>query len=138
MAFYCSSKHPLMSIVFMYISPLEHSCKDFTCNSNGFCIHPDLLCDGINHCSDNSDESVHNLCQSGFNEMFMIIQIFHYSDYIKFASIVIEFCLIVSKLSRRRQQCDIWCGCDLVCANSRWLSAYPERHHCWHLDLCLS
>lgn len=44
----------------------EHTCKDFTCGSNGFCIHPDLLCDGINHCSDNSDESVHNLCQSKY------------------------------------------------------------------------
>ncbi|KAH8322680.1 hypothetical protein KR059_002975 [Drosophila kikkawai] len=42
----------------------EHTCKDFTCATREFCIHPDLLCDGVNHCGDNSDESVQNLCQS--------------------------------------------------------------------------
>lgn len=42
----------------------EHTCKDFTCATREFCINPDLLCDGVNHCGDNSDESVQNLCQS--------------------------------------------------------------------------
>lgn len=50
----------------LFILFTEHTCKDFTCVSNGFCINPDLLCDGINHCSDNSDESVQNLCQSKY------------------------------------------------------------------------
>ncbi|XP_036327613.1 uncharacterized protein LOC118740223 [Rhagoletis pomonella] len=39
----------------------QHTCNDFTCAAREFCISPDLLCDGINHCGDNSDESV---CQS--------------------------------------------------------------------------
>ncbi|KNC29905.1 hypothetical protein FF38_01680, partial [Lucilia cuprina] len=51
-------------LVITSVKDPKHTCKDFTCGSNGFCIHPDLLCDGINHCSDNSDESVQNLCQS--------------------------------------------------------------------------
>ncbi|XP_075162078.1 low-density lipoprotein receptor domain containing lost and found [Haematobia irritans] len=51
-------------LVITSVKDPKHTCKDFTCGSNGFCIHPDLLCDGINHCSDNSDESVHNLCQN--------------------------------------------------------------------------
>ncbi|KAH8286856.1 hypothetical protein KR018_002902 [Drosophila ironensis] len=46
------------------ISLTEHTCKDFTCATREFCIHPDLLCDGVNHCGDNSDESVQNQCQS--------------------------------------------------------------------------
>ncbi|XP_058980106.1 uncharacterized protein LOC101895950 [Musca domestica] len=51
-------------LVITSVKDPKHTCKDFTCESNGFCINPDLLCDGINHCSDNSDESVHNLCQN--------------------------------------------------------------------------
>lgn len=46
----------------MYIT--EHACKDFRCNLREFCIHPDLVCDGINHCADGSDETVGALCQS--------------------------------------------------------------------------
>ncbi|KAH8315288.1 hypothetical protein KR074_003627 [Drosophila pseudoananassae] len=46
------------------ISLTEHTCKDFSCATREFCIHPDLLCDGVNHCGDNSDELVPNLCQS--------------------------------------------------------------------------
>ncbi|EDV51457.2 uncharacterized protein LOC6544444 [Drosophila erecta] len=51
-------------LVITSVKDPKHTCKDFTCATREFCIHPDLLCDGINHCGDNSDESVHNLCQS--------------------------------------------------------------------------
>ena len=42
----------------------EHACRDFRCHAKEFCIHPDLLCDGVNHCSDASDESTAANCQS--------------------------------------------------------------------------
>lgn len=38
-------------------------CKSFQCTTPSVCIHFDLVCDGINHCSDNSDED-YNLCTS--------------------------------------------------------------------------
>jgi hypothetical protein len=38
-----------------------------------FCIHPDLLCDGINHCSDGSDESSAANCQSEINSSFFFV-----------------------------------------------------------------
>lgn len=39
-------------------------CKSFLCGSSPMkCIDPDLVCDGVNHCGDNSDESF-NLCAS--------------------------------------------------------------------------
>uniref|UniRef100_A0A1B0A2I5 EB domain-containing protein n=1 Tax=Glossina pallidipes TaxID=7398 RepID=A0A1B0A2I5_GLOPL len=70
----------------------EHTCKDFTCSTNGFCIHPDLLCDGINHCSDNSDESVHNLCQNETtNTVFGM-------DVTWFVLIVVSLLLILSAI----------------------------------------
>ncbi|KAF8774690.1 hypothetical protein HNY73_017216 [Argiope bruennichi] len=36
-------------------------CRDFLC-MNSFCITPDLTCDGVNHCGDNSDETSHASC----------------------------------------------------------------------------
>lgn len=51
-------------LVITSVKDPKHTCKDFTCSQREFCIHPDLLCDGINHCGDNSDESVHNLCHN--------------------------------------------------------------------------
>lgn len=38
------------------------NCADFRCNQPEFCIHTDLLCDGVNHCADGSDEAVGSLC----------------------------------------------------------------------------
>lgn len=43
---------------------LGHTCKDYQCSLREFCIHQDLLCDGVNHCGDNSDESANSYCQS--------------------------------------------------------------------------
>ncbi|ALC43841.1 CG6024 [Drosophila busckii] len=51
-------------LVITSVKDPKHTCKDFTCATREFCIDPDLLCDGVNHCGDNSDESVQNLCQS--------------------------------------------------------------------------
>lgn len=41
----------------------EHTCKDFRCTTKEFCIHPDLLCDKVNHCEDGSDETFGALCE---------------------------------------------------------------------------
>ncbi|KAF4524710.1 hypothetical protein B566_EDAN013944, partial [Ephemera danica] len=34
-----------------------HACKEFRCTLQEFCISPDLECDEVNHCGDNSDEA---------------------------------------------------------------------------------
>ncbi|XP_076339796.1 uncharacterized protein LOC143240738 isoform X3 [Tachypleus tridentatus] len=36
-------------------------CRDFRCLNN-FCISQELMCDGVNHCGDNSDETSHADC----------------------------------------------------------------------------
>ncbi|KAL5290227.1 hypothetical protein ACFFRR_009892 [Megaselia abdita] len=51
-------------LVITAVKDLRHACKDYQCNLRDFCIHQDLLCDGVNHCGDNSDESSNNFCQS--------------------------------------------------------------------------
>uniref|UniRef100_A0A1A9VMY9 CUB domain-containing protein n=1 Tax=Glossina austeni TaxID=7395 RepID=A0A1A9VMY9_GLOAU len=79
-------------LVITSVKDPKHTCKDFTCSTTGFCIHPDLLCDGINHCSDNSDESVHNLCQSETtNTVFGM-------DVTWFVLIVVSLLLILSAI----------------------------------------
>ncbi|CRK87183.1 CLUMA_CG000991, isoform A [Clunio marinus] len=51
-------------LVITAIKDPKHECRDFKCVANGFCIHPELLCDSVNHCSDGSDESVNAKCQN--------------------------------------------------------------------------
>lgn len=40
----------------------ELNCADFRCKVPDFCIHQDLMCDGVSHCADGSDEAVGSLC----------------------------------------------------------------------------
>ncbi|XP_070494699.1 uncharacterized protein [Chironomus tepperi] len=51
-------------LVITAIKDPKHACRDFRCHAKEFCIHPDLLCDGVNHCSDASDESTAANCQN--------------------------------------------------------------------------
>ncbi|CAH0558313.1 unnamed protein product [Brassicogethes aeneus] len=52
-------------LVITAVKDLKHACTEFRCNLRDFCIATDLVCDGINHCADGSDESsVNSLCQN--------------------------------------------------------------------------
>ncbi|XP_037934148.1 uncharacterized protein LOC119668646 [Teleopsis dalmanni] len=77
-------------LVITSVKDPKHTCKDFTCATREFCINPDLLCDGINHCGDNSDESVHNLCQSESTSTIFGV------DMTWFVLIVVTIVLILS------------------------------------------
>ncbi|CAA9995744.1 unnamed protein product, partial [Nesidiocoris tenuis] len=50
-------KHPNI----VYLFP-EHDCKEFRCTKREFCIATDLVCDGVNHCGDDSDEASFPKC----------------------------------------------------------------------------
>lgn len=50
------------TLVITAVKDPKHSCKDFRCNLREFCIAKDLVCDGINHCADGSDEAISNKC----------------------------------------------------------------------------
>ncbi|XP_043262552.1 uncharacterized protein LOC122403232 [Colletes gigas] len=49
-------------LVITAVKDPKHTCKDFRCTQNEFCIETDLICDGVNHCGDGSDEATSNLC----------------------------------------------------------------------------
>ncbi|XP_053971283.1 uncharacterized protein LOC128872516 isoform X2 [Hylaeus volcanicus] len=49
-------------LVITAVKDPKHSCKDFRCTQNEFCIETDLICDGVNHCGDGSDEATSTLC----------------------------------------------------------------------------
>lgn len=53
-------------------------CRDFLC-LNSFCVTKDLICDGVNHCGDNSDETSHAFCvddTSGTEILGMAVGVF--------------------------------------------------------------
>ncbi|XP_055294906.1 uncharacterized protein LOC129564792, partial [Sitodiplosis mosellana] len=49
-------------LVLTAIKNINHACKEFRCKSTEFCISADLMCDGINHCGDGTDEAPHSPC----------------------------------------------------------------------------
>ncbi|XP_065347382.1 uncharacterized protein loaf isoform X2 [Cloeon dipterum] len=59
-------------LIITAIKDPKHACKDFTCKVQEFCISPDLLCDDVNHCGDNSDEAGSDKCPPG-HEMGTIL-----------------------------------------------------------------
>lgn len=61
--YFKSYKYSICHSRFVFIVT-EHSCKDFRCNLREFCIDTDLVCDGVNHCADGSDEISNTMCQS--------------------------------------------------------------------------
>ena len=52
----------LFILFFNFLSTAELVCRDFRCAQKDFCISTDLLCDGVNHCGDNTDETTTSLC----------------------------------------------------------------------------
>ncbi|KAJ3653213.1 hypothetical protein Zmor_012477 [Zophobas morio] len=51
-------------LVITAVKDPKHACTEFRCNLREFCIANDLVCDGINHCADGSDESSNTICQN--------------------------------------------------------------------------
>ncbi|XP_012275286.1 uncharacterized protein LOC105696969 [Orussus abietinus] len=49
-------------LVITAIKDTRHSCNDFRCTLKEFCINTALICDGVNHCGDGSDEAASTLC----------------------------------------------------------------------------
>jgi hypothetical protein len=51
-------------LVITAVKDPKHTCKDFRCTLKEFCIDDDLVCDGVNHCGDGSDELSSPLCSN--------------------------------------------------------------------------
>ncbi|XP_060805913.1 uncharacterized protein LOC106136853 isoform X1 [Amyelois transitella] len=55
----------------------EHGCKEFRCKQREFCVSADLMCDGVDHCADGSDEDTAALCPdsggAGANSAWLVV-----------------------------------------------------------------
>ena len=57
--FYPIETNHFFLCLFLY---LENYCREHRC-ANQYCVSRDLVCDGVNHCGDNSDEHYYVHCQ---------------------------------------------------------------------------
>ncbi|XP_030027439.2 uncharacterized protein LOC115445345 [Manduca sexta] len=49
-------------LVITAVKDPKHGCKEFRCKQREFCVSADLMCDGVDHCADGSDEDTAALC----------------------------------------------------------------------------
>ncbi|KAJ8729753.1 hypothetical protein PYW08_001334 [Mythimna loreyi] len=49
-------------LVITSVKDPKHGCKEFRCKQREFCVSADLMCDGVDHCADGSDEDTAALC----------------------------------------------------------------------------
>ncbi|CAG9784739.1 unnamed protein product [Diatraea saccharalis] len=49
-------------LVITAVKDPKHGCKAFRCKQREFCVSADLMCDGVDHCADGSDEDTAALC----------------------------------------------------------------------------
>lgn len=54
--------HFFSSFFSFHFHLIENYCREHRC-ANQYCISRDLVCDGVNHCGDNSDEHYYVHCQ---------------------------------------------------------------------------
>ncbi|KAJ1526150.1 hypothetical protein ONE63_009311 [Megalurothrips usitatus] len=52
-------------LIITAIKDPQTACNDFKCKTKEFCVHTDLVCDGVNHCADGSDETAGEKCGRG-------------------------------------------------------------------------
>lgn len=52
-------------LVITAVKDPKHACTDFRCIHGSFCIAKDLVCDGVSHCADGSDELLSSDCARG-------------------------------------------------------------------------
>ncbi|XP_026291916.2 uncharacterized protein LOC113216384, partial [Frankliniella occidentalis] len=53
------------NLIITAVKEPQTSCNDFKCKTREFCIHTDLVCDGVSHCADGSDETASEKCGRG-------------------------------------------------------------------------
>nr|CAH7745367.1 unnamed protein product [Callosobruchus chinensis] len=62
-------------LVITAVKDPKHACTEFRCTLREFCIATELVCDGINHCADGSDESSTTLCQNNDTGTIMGLEV---------------------------------------------------------------
>ncbi|KAJ6645592.1 hypothetical protein Bhyg_00799, partial [Pseudolycoriella hygida] len=81
-------------LVITAVKDPKHACKDFRCNSREFCIHPDLVCDGVNHCGDGSDEIASTICQNEDSNKLLGMELTWFVLLAVSSLLVISACLV--------------------------------------------
>jgi hypothetical protein len=82
-------------LVITAVKDPKHACTEFRCNLREFCIATDLVCDGINHCADGSDESSTTLCQNTEAETILGLKRTWFVVTLISAFLVMLVCIVV-------------------------------------------
>ncbi|XP_076245944.1 uncharacterized protein LOC143186258 [Calliopsis andreniformis] len=91
-------------LVITAVKDPKHTCKDFRCTENKFCIETDLLCDGVNHCGDGSDEATSTLCANSETSTILGMQTIWFAVALGFVILNVAGIVTVAVLCFCRQR----------------------------------
>ncbi|XP_017772048.1 PREDICTED: uncharacterized protein LOC108559317, partial [Nicrophorus vespilloides] len=82
-------------LVITAVKDPKHACTEFRCNLREFCIATDLVCDGINHCADGSDEASSTACQNNDTGTIMGLEMTWFVVVVVSTLLLIAVCIVV-------------------------------------------
>lgn len=99
-------------LVITAVKDPKHACTEFRCDLREFCIATDLVCDGINHCADGSDEASHTLCIDneanlimGMEKAWFVVVVITTLLILLVCIVAVSICLCKRITTRTRNSC---------------------------------
>ncbi|XP_017764103.1 PREDICTED: enteropeptidase-like [Eufriesea mexicana] len=120
-------------LVITAVKDPKHTCKDFRCTQNEFCIETDLLCDGVNHCGDASDEATSTLCANSEAMTILGMQTIWFAVALVFLILSVAGLVTASVLCFCRQRA----ATPRHPHNAHNAQTHPPVSFPYHEDVCL-
>ncbi|GJQ67185.1 hypothetical protein Trydic_g8095 [Trypoxylus dichotomus] len=106
-------------LVITAVKDPKHACTEFRCTMMEFCIATDLVCDGINHCADGSDETSSNLCHNNDSGTILGLEMTWFVVLVVSILLILLVCIVAVSI----------CLCRRGINNSRTSNSVPQQNY---------